>query len=414
MRKTARSLANLEIWVVGIFVAASFATQKALPFAVGSVAVFWAVRWIAYSHFSVRTPADWPVAMLVLMVPVTLWATAELSITMTQVLRLLAGIGMFYAVINWTQTTNRLHWLLRGIWLAGLLIALYAFIGVQWNNTKLFFIPASLYSHFQTLVTDTSNPNALAAGLVILIPCSLGILFFYGRQLSRIDLGLSILSAGAVTFVLVLTQSRGGLLAFGVVLIMLIVLRWKRGWWVLVGAVVLASAVLIWLGPSAVLNGIMANVTLGGMDGRIEVWSRAIYMIQDFPFTGVGMGSYNRVADLLYPFFQYAPGTVVFSHNLFLQVAVDLGIPGLVAWLSILILIFSVSIQLYRYGKTSQNNWASGLGAGLLCSQLALVTHGMVDAATWGVTKSAPLVWIIWGLAVAGWYVYMRPKSIQD
>ena len=69
--------------------------------------------------------------------------------------------------------------------------------------------------------------------------------------------------------------------------------------------------------------------TLGSLEGRIEVWSRAISMIQDFLFTGIGRGSFGPLADTLYPFFLAAPGTGPHAHNLFLQVAVDLGILGL-------------------------------------------------------------------------------------
>ena len=41
----------------------------------------------------------------------------------------------------------------------------------------------------------------------------------------------------------------------------------------------------------------------------------------------------------------------------------------------------------------------TGLGAGLLASQVALVVHGLTDTATWG-TRPAAVVWAIWGLAI--------------
>lgn len=406
MRKYALWLCNYEIWVVGFLVAVSFGTPRVLPLVVGCEAAFWIIRLVAHRRFGLRTPTDWPIILLLLMVPVTLWVTAEPGVTIPQVLRLVAGIGLFYAVINWARTHNRLHWLLRGVWLAGLLIALYSAVSVQWSNTKLAFLPASVYSHFKILVSDTVNPNVMASGLDILAPIVIGILLFNVKQLAWFDIALSAVSASTIALVLILTQSRGGLLAFGVVSVMLVALRWRRGWWVLVGTAVLVGAIIIWFGPTAVLNEIVANINIGGLEGRIEIWSRTIYMIQDFPFTGIGMGSYTRVADMLYPFIHYDPGSAVLSHNLFLQVAVDLGIPGLIAWLSILLIISATASSIYRYGKTVKNQWAMGLGAGLLCSQLALVTHGMVDSATWGLPKSAPLVWLVWGLTVAGWYVY--------
>jgi putative inorganic carbon (HCO3(-)) transporter len=408
MRKFASHLTPLEIWVVGLCVAASFISERILPFAVGAVAAFSLIRWISLGRLSVRTPADWPIFFIVLMVPVTLWATAVPDITVPQVLRLITGIGMYYAIINWSSSAWRMRWLLRGLWLAGLLLALYAFISVQWNTSKLHFIPAAIYSRFSIQVSDIANPNVMAGSLVIILPCVLGVLLFCGRRLGWFDLGLSVLATSIITIVLILTQSRWGILVFGASLMLLVVLRWKRGWWVLVCGVVLVCVVVITFGPKPVLNEISTNTTLGGIDGRLEVWSRAVYMIQDFPFTGVGMGSYGRVADLLYPFFMYASGSVQHAHNLFLQIAVDLGIPGLIAWLSIWILIMSTAYQLYRYGRAHQHSWVSGLGAGLLCSQFALGAHGMLEAVTWGMVKPAPLVWVIWGLTVACWYVYVR------
>jgi putative inorganic carbon (HCO3(-)) transporter len=408
MRKFALSLTNLEIWVVGLCVVGSFISQRLLPVAVSSAFVFALLRWYAHSRISVPTPVDWPISLLIMMVPVTCWVTAAPDITIPQVLRLLAGIGMYYAIVNWSTSTFRMRWLLRGLWLAGLLLALYAFISVQWGNTKLYFIPATIYTKFPTLVSDTANPNVMAGNLVILLPCALGVLLFSGKHLRWFDQGLSILAASVIAIVLILTQSRGGILALGDIMILLVVLRWKRGWILLAGAVVLVGAVVLFFGPATILDVILTNATLGGIDGRLEVWSRAVYMIQDFPFTGVGMGSYGRTADLLYPFFLYASGTTSHAHNLFLQIAVDLGVPGLVAWLAIWILMVNMALTLYRNFRARQDSWAGSLGAGLLCSQLALVSHGMLDSVTWGMVKPAPLVWVIWGFTVAGWYVYVK------
>ena len=40
----------------------------------------------------------------------------------------------------------------------------------------------------------------------------------------------------------------------------------------------------------------------------IEIWSRALYALQDFPFTGVGLGAFRRVVNVLYPLFLVPPG----------------------------------------------------------------------------------------------------------
>jgi len=131
-------------------------------------------------------------------------------------------------------------------------------------------------------------------------------------------------------------------------------------------------------------------------------------MIQDFSFTGVGMGSFGRVADLLYPFFLAPPGQIPHAHNLFLQVAGDLGIPGLLAWLAVLLAVMAAAWQVYRSGQRHHHgSLRAALGAGLLASQVALMVHGLTDATVWGMTKPAVVVWAMWGLTLAAHRVYV-------
>ena len=113
------------------------------------------------------------------------------------------------------------------------------------------------------------------------------------------------------------------------------------------------------------------------------------------------MGNFGNVVDIMYPLFGVPPGTIPHAHNLFLQIAVDLGILGLVSWLSIFFIVVLLLWQTYKRGRVKQNGWITGLSVGMLCSQLALAVHGMVDAVTWGMVKPAPIVWGLWGIAVA-------------
>ena len=89
------------------------------------------------------------------------------------------------------------------------------------------------------------------------------------------------------------------------------------------------------------------------------------------------------------------------AHNLFLQVAVDLGIPGLIVWLAILLGAIYSAWQAQREAARSKLGWMRGFAVGLLACQAALVVHGMVDAVTWGMVRPAPLVWLVWGACVA-------------
>jgi O-antigen ligase len=404
-----RALASIEIWPVALLVAAAVISARLLPWALGLAAAFWLVRLLAYGHLSLRTPADWGILLLLLMVPVTLWVTPVPETTRTQVFRLLSGVALYYAIVNWSTTTRRLRLLAFGTWLAGLGLASYALVSVQWATDKLPFIPGFLYEHLPSLTSDAVNPNVMAGSLVLVLPCALACLLFGWQSLGRLDRILAGTSGLAVSGVLVGTQARGALLALLAVLALLVVLRWRRGW-LLMLALAAASAIVVWsLGVHVALEPLIASGTLGSLEGRLEVWSRAVYMIRDFPFTGVGMGSFGQIADIFYPFFLFPPGAITHAHNLFLQVATDLGIPGLIAWLSVLLVVISTAWRVYRDGSLRRDGWMAGLGAGLLSSQVALAVHGMTDATTWGQIRTAPVVWALWGLTMASMQKHSEP-----
>jgi len=398
----ARGLAAFEIWLVGLAVVASFVIDRALPVAVALAGLFWLIRWLAYGRPSQRTPADWAIFLLILMIPVTLWATALPEKTLPQVYRLLAGIALYYAIVNWANTLARLRWLEWALIAAGLLLAVIAPFSVQWSINKHSFFPDAVYSRFPLFVEDTVHPNVMAGSLIILLPLPLAWLLFTKERRSWPGSLLAALALLGMLAILVLTKSRGAWLALGAVLGVMVVLRWRRGWVVLAVMIFAASVVVYQLGFMPVLEALTTSSTVSTLEGRQEIWSRAIFMVQDFGFTGVGMGLFGDVADTMYPFFLASPGSVPHAHNLFLQVAVDLGIPGLIAWLTILASVSVSAWQVYRRGRVEGDRWLAALGAALVSSQVALTVHGLTDAVTWGMVKPAPLVWVLWGLAVAG------------
>jgi len=394
-------LVDIEIVPVSLAIGVSMVWPSFLLAAVITAAFFWLVRLAVGRHLTTRTPGDYGIILLVVMALVTLWATSLPEKTQPQVLRLLSGMALYYALVNWCSTSRRLHMLLPAYTLAGLGLALIAPISVQWAINKLPFIPASFYQQFPAQFSDTVHPNVLAGALVILLPMILAQLFFAWRDLSWFERSLDGLALLMMLAILALALSRGACMALAAVLVIMPVLRWRWGWIGLVLAAGAGAQVVNHLGTARIVQALASSGTVGGLDGRLEIWSRASYMIQDFPFTGTGMGSFTEVADALYPFSLYSPGTVFHAHNLLLQIAVDLGIPGLVGWLIVFGATTFQAFRVYRYGRLHMNGLLAGLGAGLLCSQLALAVHGMTDAVTWGMVRPAPIVWALWGLITA-------------
>ena len=138
-------LTSTEVWVISILALVSMVRSQLLPAVVITAAFFWLVRKVAYGCFSVRTPCDLNIIMLVLMLPVAVWVTVLPEITTIQVLRVLVGIAMYYAIANWCSSYSRLRILLIGVMVVGLALALFAVISVEWSTYKFPFIPIDIY-----------------------------------------------------------------------------------------------------------------------------------------------------------------------------------------------------------------------------------------------------------------------------
>lgn len=394
------ALAAYGIWPLAAAAAASVLTERALPAALAVALALAAARWAALGAPGVRTPADWPILALALMGGVSLLITARMDLTAPQVGRMLLGIALFYAVAEWAGERGRLRLLGAGLAAAGVVLALGAFVSVDWSlaSAKQFLTPA-LYARFQRLAADSVNPNVMAGYLALLLPCAVAPALFAWPALRTIERALFAGAPALMLVVLVLTQSRAGIAAAAIGLGALAALRWR--WALLAGAALgLLAALALALGGQRAAGALVANASLGGLAERQEVWSRGLYMVQDFAFTGIGMGSFAYVTERFYPLTLSPPG-VPHAHNLFLQVAVDLGVPGLLAFLAALALVVAAAWRALRRARIAGDSLVAGLAAGLLASQVALAAHGMLDAVTWGMVRPAVIVWAVWGAAVA-------------
>lgn len=208
------------------------------------------------------------------------------------------------------------------------------------------------------------------------------------------------LALGGMVATLILTQSRGAYLALLVALFVVCTprLRWLLA---LIPLAIIAFLLALYSrGSGPIMDLILTTGALGGWEGRREVWSRAIYMIQDFPYTGIGLGTFSRVAPVMYPYFLLGPDAdVPHAHNLFLQVAVDLGIPGFLAFLALFFGSVVMAWQGYRKFRLTDEQALAGVALGLLGSLTGIFVHGMVDSVSWG-AKPAIIFWVVMALCV--------------
>jgi putative inorganic carbon (HCO3(-)) transporter len=400
-KKIAIFISGFEIWIVVGLVILSIALERYLLLTLIVSLIFWLIRLIVLKRPNLRTPADFCILLLILTIPVTLWVTTTRDVTAQQVIRLLIGIILFYEIINWALNSEKLYQLYIVLSFAGFFLALLATVSVDWFTSKLAIIPPGIYNHFSLIVADTIHPNVMAGYLVILFPLPAAILLFDWRETKPILKSLLLVICTTIFTIIILTQSRGAWVGLSFALLLLFFLRWRRGGVIVVFGLLLLLSSFYYIGIKRVLDVLASTNSINGVTGRLDIWNQSLAMIRDFPFTGIGMGSFEKFSNSFYPLIYYRPGQIPHAHNLFLQIAIDLGIPGLIAWLGIIITTFYTAFRTFIEGNRSISSKIMGISAGLLASQVALIFHGLTDAVVWGMVKPAPLVWVVLGTIIA-------------
>ena len=310
---------------------------------------------------------------------------------------LLLGMAYYLALTHWPLTCRQpvlVAWLLFAV------AALLALLGPRLVELQAgafdLYAPLGLPSTLHLAqFGEAINPNILAGALLLLFPFPF-MLAVDGRWTShrwpRIGSGLLLLFMLAV---LGSTQSRGAELAVGMVGALLLVLRWPRLIYGVPLLLVLGIGIVVWSGPQKILEMLVFSTATPGLDQRLEIWSRAGYALWDFVFTGIGIGTFDLVIPRLYPYFLISPAEPIpHAHNLYLQIGLDLGLPGLIAYLALWLNLWVMLIALLRRREQSLA-WC--LAAGAAGSLVGILLHGLVDAVTWG-NKLAFLPWWLYAL----------------
>jgi putative inorganic carbon (HCO3(-)) transporter len=344
------------------------------------------------------------------MVAVSAWVTPEPSVTAQESLRLLMGVLLAFSLVRGLDSERWLRGALIIVLLLALMMAASGLLTIDWAD-KYPFLPqlTKLLPRLQSALDTAVNPNLEGGFLAIFLTGLLAWLVFNWKELSQLVRLGWVFVAVFIGVVLFLTQARAALLALAAGTSLLVILRCRRGWISIVLGFSVTLALIFYLGPQQVWYS-LGNNTGGVVDftRREDIWLRAKLTIRDFPITGVGMGTFSDVVDMVYPLAQQ-PVHVGHAHNLFLQIAVDLGLPGLLSWLGCWGILLWTSWRLF----CSKIMLWRALGAAALCSQVALGVGGLLDSAVWD-NRPAVIIWGLWGIILAADKVRFSGISFLD
>jgi putative inorganic carbon (HCO3(-)) transporter len=389
----------------------------------GVLAALWFLRWLVRREPWPVTPFNGALLLLVVMIPVATWASAIPELTLPKAAGLVLGLAVFRAVA--LAACGRPAFSLVAFCVLGIGIIAVGVFGAQWLEkapvlTALTRRIPRLITALPDLQAAGISANQIAGALTLYLPLAVALVIGrwagYGASPQHL---LVLAGSGAfallVSGVLLLTQSRAGwtggvvgLLALGTLWGLSHRQRRMRTLGIVLPllAFMAVAGVFFYAGPQRVGeilyeagSGAAVEQAVGEMSlaGRVEVWNRALYAVQDFPFTGCGLGTFRRVVHILYPLFLASPDLdIAHAHNIFLQTALDLGLPGLIAYLALLGIAMTICWRCARRGGPLVRATALGLAAGLV----GLHVYGLADAVALG-SKPGVAFWFTLGLIAA-------------
>lgn len=313
--------------------------------------VSWVWRRWRLGIWLMRTPIDWPIFFLfIIMLPIAIWAAPpelreKYSIPRAYVL--IWDFALFWFVVTY-GSRRMVQWraLMLGFLGVGGALALTATLGMQWPDkvpglaSVLQHLPSPLAGLFRGAEGGFSA-NQVAGTLLFFLPLAIVLLVAtFTRHKQNPLWWLAGFATLALVVLLVATQSRSGMIGFvaGITVCVLLPSRWGR--WLLSG-LGFAVVLLFWLQSNFVLTlaGTVLSNDLSTLTGSLlwrgDVWQHAVNAIQDFHFTGMGLGTFRAAVDVYPPFMPGPRYDLAHAHNFFLQQALDFGVPGLVALLAI-------------------------------------------------------------------------------
>ncbi|MBI3942858.1 MAG: O-antigen ligase family protein [Chloroflexi bacterium] len=383
-------------------------------YALGSLAILWIFTGVTTGRWGRRMPGDWCLALWLLLVPVTLQTTTIPAITRVYLSLFLAQIVVFYTVASWAYDAQRIKLLTWGLMGIGVALAILTPGSVQQKQVFI-QIPPALMTPLLPWPKGI-NPNVMGGILAVLVPLSAGLVLAQQQKRPLYWVRLILTVAGTLTIVvgLIITQSRGAYFAAALSLLLMAILRWPQVRGIVAGGLI-GLVVLGFFWHDSIrtfITAILNTDAVTGLDQRAEIWSHAFYAIRDFPLTGIGIGTFGLAIPLFYPYITLSPGTSIYhAHNLFLQVGADLGIPGLVAFIALILSIAMVGFAGWRHWQKTATSEMQGLILGSLGALCVMLIHGMVDAVTWNLNKPALLVWAALGLLSAAGQLAARQDS---
>ncbi len=333
-----------------------------------------------------RSGADSGLLIYLFVAFISLFFTVYFHATLTEFYKVLLYITMFYIILDTTIDNFSFEFVLNLLLILGAILSLIgitAYAGYKLNlQSGIFgFMKKNGFIEGYRLASTLQYANTFAAFLIL--PFIVGISFFI-REKRKLFKVLYLGSILLISVALVLTQSRGGLIALTVSLIVYIILlapEDRKNFLLIAGVTVALMVVIVLLKRSVFLpilssfkermivlfQFIKGNRT-HSLGTRTLMVKDSLKILKEHPLFGTGNGTFQYV----YMKYRSAYYFSKFPHSIFFQVLDELGIVGGVSFVYLMFL-------LVKKGFFTLKAKRNILYVGLFSSAIGILLHALMD-----------------------------------
>ena len=295
---------------------------------------------------------------------------------------------LFYAAKNYMNPTKK-----KVITTFSVLSLVSVYALIQYFQ----YDPLVIYKHFRSMIFSTiGNQNFLGSLVIMLTVLALGLFIYFKKWYYGLFFSLFFST-------LLVAQTRSCWLSFAFILVLItfsVVIFHRDKWDSFLVAILLMVAISVGLNKSkknvlstrsGTIKKELAMTNEYGGSGRLKIWEITWLVIKDHPFLGTGPENLKTVIHAehkkeINAYYRVKGTSVDKAHNEFLHIASVTGIPSLIIYLSMLVVIF------IQNGKFL---FRENMKTLLLLTIMAYLVQAFFNIS---VIAVAPIYWILLGL----------------
>lgn len=253
-------------------------------------------------------------------------------------------IMFYFAIINTITTRAQIYGLLRLFVISGFAVAVYGIMqyAFGWTTSNAWIDEEMFEEETMRVYSTLGNPNVLGEYLLLVLPAAAA--FFLKDKAKKLSKWVYLAITGIIFLCLILTQSRGCWLGFMVSTALFVTFHEGR-WWAFLPLVL---CILPFVIPETIVERLMSvgNMEDSSTSYRVYIWMGVFGMLRYYLAGGIGMGegAFREV----YPFFSYNAIVAPHSHNTYLQLLVEGGLPALISFIAVIVVFFKGAHSVYK------------------------------------------------------------------